>query len=104
MTMSHTLTVGLPDTTLYLRLIGFAVVDVKDHPMRWLLLKVPGQPSTVMEPPDTSNQTVHQYVVPRVFSMVVIGVYSPGSSVTWSLGLLIRFVTIIGHHPPDESS
>lgn len=103
MTMFHTLTVGLPDTTLYLRLIGFAIVDVKDHPMRWLLLKVPGQLSIVTEPPDTSNQTVHQYVVPGVFSMVEIGVYSPGCSVTWALGLLIRFVTIIGHHPPDEA-
>lgn len=71
--------------------------------MRWLLLKVPGQFSIVTEPPDTSNQTVHQYVVPRVFSMVEIGVYSPGCSVTWALGLLIRFVTIIGHHPPDEA-
>ena len=103
MTMFHTLTVGLPDTTLYLRLIGFVIEDVKDHPMRWLLLKVPGQLSIVMEPPDTSNQTVHQYVVPGVFPMVVIGVYSPGFSLTLSLGLLIRFVTIIGHHPPDES-
>ena len=104
MTMFHTLTVGLPDTTLYLRLIGFVIVDVKGHPMRWLLLKVPGQFSIVMEPPDTSNQTVHQYLVPGVFSMVVIGVYSPGCSVTWALGLLIRFVTIIGHHPPDGRS
>lgn len=104
MTMFHTLTVGLPDTTLYLRLIGFALVDVKGHPMRWLLLKVPGQLSIVTEPPDTSSQTVHQYVVPGVFSMVVIGVYSPGFSVTWALGLLIRFVTIIGHHPPDGRS
>lgn len=72
--------------------------------MRWLLLKVPGQLSIVMEPPDTSNQTVHQYVVPGVFPMVVIGVYSPGFSLTLSLGLLIRFVTIIGHHPPDGRS
>ena len=104
MTMFHTLTVGLPDTTLYLRLIGFAIEDVKDHPMRWLLLKVPGQLSIVTEPPDTSSQTVHQYGVPGVFSMVVIGVYSPGFSVTWALGLLIRFVTIIGHHPPDGRS
>lgn len=104
MTMFHTLTVGLPDTTLYLRLIGFVIEDVKDHPMRWLLLKVPGQLSIVMEPPDTSNQTVHQYVVPGVFPMVVIGVYSPGFSLTLSLGLLIRFVTIIGHHPPDGRS
>ena len=103
MTMSHTLTVGLPDTTLYLRLIGFAIEDVKDHLMRWLLLKVPEQPSIVMEPPDTSSQTVTQYVVPGVFSMVEIDVYSPGFSVTWARGLLIRFVTIIGHHPPDES-
>lgn len=104
MTMFHTLTVGLPDTTLYLRLIGFAIVDVKGHPMRWLLLKVPGQLSIVTEPPDTSSQTVHQYGVPGVFSMVVIGVNSPGFSVTWALGLLIRFVTIIGHHPPDGRS
>lgn len=104
MTMFHTLTVGLPDTTLYLRFIGFVNVDVKDHPMRWLLLKVPGQLSIVTEPPDTSSQTVHQYGVPGVFSMVVIGVYSPGFSVTWALGLLIRFVTIIGHHPPDGRS
>lgn len=104
MTMFHTLTVGLPDTTLYLRLIGFANMDVKGHPMRWLLLKVPGQLSIVTEPPDTSSQTVHQYGVPGVFSMVVIGVYSPGFSVTWALGLLIRFVTIIGHHPPDGRS
>ena len=103
MTMFHTLTVGLPDTTLYLMLIGFAIVDVKAHPMRWLLLKVPGQLSTVTEPPDTSSQTVTQYV-PGVFSMVEIGVYSPGFSVTWALGLLIRFVTIIGHHPPDGPS
>ena len=73
MTMFHTLTVGLPDTTLYLRLIGFVIVDVKTHPMRWLLLKVPGQLSTVTEPPDTYSQTVHQYAVPGVFSMVVIG-------------------------------
>lgn len=102
--MFHTLTVGLPDTTLYLRLIGFVIGDVKDHPMRWLLLKVPEQLSIVTEPPDTSSQTVHQYVVPGVFSMVVIGVYSPGFSVTWALGLLIRFVTIIGHHPPDGRS
>ena len=71
--------------------------------MRWLLLKVPGQLSIVTEPPDTSSQTVHQYVVPGVFSMVEIGVYLPGFSVTLSLGLFIRFVTIIGHHPPDES-
>ena len=104
MTMFHTLTVGLPDTTLHLRLIGFAFWVVKDHPMRWLLLKVPGQLSIVTEPPDTSSQTVHQYGVPGVFSMVVIGVYSPGFSVTWALGLLIRFVTIIGHHPPDGRS
>ena len=104
MTMFHTLTVGLPDTTLYLRLIGFTIGDVKDHPMRWLLLKVPGQLSIVTEPPDTSSQTVHQYGVPGVFSMVVIGVYSPGFSVTWALGLLIRFVIIIGHHPPDGRS
>ena len=104
MTMFHTLTVGLPDTTLYPRLIGFAIVDVKGHPMRWLLLKVPGQLSIVTEPPDTSSQTVHQYGVPGVFSMVVIGVYSPGFSVTWALGLLIRFVIIIGHHPPDGRS
>lgn len=71
--------------------------------MRWLLLKVPEQPSIVTEPPDTSSQTVHQYGVPGVFSMVEIDVYSPGFSVTWARGLLIRFVTIIGHHPPDES-
>ena len=103
-TMFHTLTVGLPDTTLYLRLIGFATVDVKDHPMRWLLLKMPGQPSIVTEPPDTSNQTVHQYVVPRVLSMVEIDVYLSGFKVTWALGLLIRFVTIIGHHQPDGPS
>lgn len=103
MTMFHTLTVGLPDTTLYLRLIGFAIGDVKAYPMRWLLLKVPGQLSIVMEPPDTFSHTVHQYGVSGVFSMVVIGVYSPGFSVTWARGLLIRFVTIIGHHPPDES-
>lgn len=69
--------------------------------MRWLLLKVPEQPSIVMEPPDTSSQTVTQYVVPGVFPMVEIDVYSPGCSVTWALGSLIRFVTIIGHHPPD---
>lgn len=98
--MFHTLTVGLPDTTLYFMLIGFAIVDVKDHPMRWLLLKVPGQLSIVTEPPDTSSQTVHQYATPRCFPMVEIGVYSPGFSVTLSLGLLIRFVTIIGHHRP----
>ncbi|EDN83095.1 hypothetical protein BIFADO_01387 [Bifidobacterium adolescentis L2-32] len=104
MTMFHTLTVGLPDTTLYLRLIGFAFVDVRDHLMRWLLLKVSGQLSIVTEPPDTSSQTVTQYLVPGVFSMVEIGVYSPGFSVTWALGLLIRFVTIIGHHPPDGPS
>lgn len=103
MNMSHTLTVGLPDTTLYIRLIGFAIEDVKDHPMRWLLLKVPGQLFIVMEPPDTSNQTVHQYA-PACFPMVEIGVYSPGFSLTLSLGLLIRFVTIIGHHPPDGRS
>lgn len=85
-------------------LIGLGVVAVKAHPMRWLLLKMPGQLSIVTEPPDTSSQTVHQYEVPEVFPMVEIGVYSPGFSVTLSLGLLIRFVTIIGHHPPDGRS
>lgn len=99
--MSVTVTVGLPDTTVYIRLIGLVIGDVKAHPMRWLLLKVPGQLFIVTEPPDTSSQTVHQYVVPEGFSMVEIGVYTPGFSVTWALGLLIRFVTIIGHHPPD---
>lgn len=72
--------------------------------MRWLLLKVPGQLSIVTEPPDTSSQTVHQYAAPICFPMVEIGVGSPGFSVTWRLGLLIRFVTIIGHHPPDGRS
>ena len=70
-----------------------------------IVLRIYADPvDTVMEPPDTSSQTVHQYVVPICFLMVEIGVYSSGFSVTLSLGLLIRFVTIIGHHPPDESS
>ena len=72
--------------------------------MRWLLLKVPGQLIIVMEPTDTSSQTVHQYATPICFPMVEIGVYSPGFSVTLRFGLLIRFVIIIGHHPPDGRS
>ena len=53
-------------------------------------------------PPVTFTSALTRYLVPGSFGMVVIPTQRPADKVMVEDGLVHRFVTIIGHHPPDS--
>lgn len=52
-------------------------------------------------PPVTFTSALTQYVVPFTLGTVVMDIQWSAIKVVVEVGLVHRFVTIIGHHPPD---